>query len=51
MKPYAIDRVENADGRVIKGYIPEEVDVMTAKEADYLKGLMRAVVTEELQKV
>ncbi|CUH93181.1 peptidoglycan D,D-transpeptidase FtsI family protein [Herbinix luporum] len=47
MKPYAIDRVENADGRVIKGYIPEEVDkLMTAKEADYLKGLMRAVVTE-----
>ncbi len=47
MKPYAIDRVESAGGRVLKGYLPEEAaTVMTGKEADYLKGLMRSVVTE-----
>ncbi len=47
MKPYVIDRVESTGGRVIKGYIPEEVAaVMTAKEADYLKSIMRGVVTD-----
>lgn len=47
MKPYVIDRVETAGGRVIKGYVPEEAaEVMTAKEADYLKSIMRSVVTE-----
>lgn len=47
MKPYAIDRIESASGRVLKGYLPEEAaTVMTVKEADYLKGLMRAVVNE-----
>lgn len=47
MKPYAIDRVESARGRVLKGYLPEEAaTVMTIKEADYLKGLMRSVVTD-----
>lgn len=47
MKPYVIDRVESARGRVLKGYIPEEVaTVMTMKEADYLKSLMRSVVTD-----
>lgn len=47
MKPYVIDRVESAGGRVLKGYVPEEAArVMTVKEADYLKGLMRSVVTD-----
>lgn len=47
MKPYVIDRIESAGGRVIKGYIPEEAGtVMNASEADYLKSLMRAVVTD-----
>lgn len=47
MKPYAIDRVESDGGRVLKGYIPEEAAaVMTASEADYLKSLMRSVVTD-----
>lgn len=47
MKPYVVDRIESPGGRVLKGYIPEEVArVMTAKESDYLKSLMSAVVTE-----
>lgn len=47
MKPYTIDRIESAGGRVIKGYIPEEAAaVMSVREADYLKGLMRSVVTD-----
>lgn len=47
MKPYAIDRIESAGGRVLKGYIPEEAaTVMTVAEADYLKSLMRSVVTD-----
>lgn len=47
MKPYVIDHIESAGGRILKGYIPEEASrVMTVKEANYLKSLMRAVVTE-----
>jgi len=47
MKPYVIDRIESAGGRLLKGYIPEEVArLMTAEEADYLKSLMRSVVTD-----
>jgi peptidoglycan glycosyltransferase len=47
MKPYVIDRIESAGGRVLKGYLPEETAaVMTSKEADYLKNLMRGVVTD-----
>lgn len=47
MKPYVIDRIESAGGRVLKGYLPEEAaTVMTTKEADYLKKLMRSVVTD-----
>lgn len=47
MKPYVIDRIESAGGRVLKGSIPEEIaEVMTVKEADYLKSLMRSVVTD-----
>lgn len=47
MKPYTIDHIESAGGRVLKGYIPEETaTVMTAEEADYLKSLMRSVVTD-----
>lgn len=47
MRPYVIDRIESAGGRVIKGYIPEEAaDVMTVTEANYLKKLMASVVTD-----
>lgn len=47
MKPYVIDRVESAGGKVLKGYLPEKAAVvMTTSEADYLKSLMRAVVTD-----
>jgi len=47
MKPYTVDRIESAGGRVLKGYIPEEAAVvMSFEEADYLKSLMRAVVTD-----
>jgi len=47
MKPYVVDRIESAGGRVLKGYIPEEAGkVMTSSEADFLKSLMRAVVTD-----
>ncbi|HPU64145.1 MAG TPA: penicillin-binding transpeptidase domain-containing protein, partial [Mobilitalea sp.] len=47
MKPYVVDRIESAGGRVLKGYIPEEAAVvMSSEEADYLKSLMRAVVTD-----
>ena len=47
MKPYVIDRVESARGRVLKGNLPEEAaTLMTRKEADYLKSLMRSVVTD-----
>lgn len=47
MKPYVIDRVESAGGRMLKGYIPEEAaTIMTVREADFLKNLMRSVVTD-----
>jgi len=47
MKPYVVDRIESAGGRVLKGYIPQEAGaVMSAEEADFLKSLMRAVVTD-----
>lgn len=47
MKPYVIDRIESAGGKVLKGYLPEEAGfVMTTSESDYLKRLMRAVVTD-----
>lgn len=47
MEPYLVDRIENMNGRVIKGYTTKEYGtLMTKEEADYLKKMMRAVVTE-----
>lgn len=47
MKPYLVDRVENAGGDVIKKFMPESYgDFMTAEESANLTALMRAVVTE-----
>lgn len=47
MKPYVIDRIESSGGRLLKGYVPEEAAVvMTLSEANYLKSLMAAVVTD-----
>jgi cell division protein FtsI/penicillin-binding protein 2 len=47
MKPYLIDRVENAGGDVIKKFMPQSyMNLMTAVEASELTGFMRSVVTE-----
>ena len=47
MRPYVVDRIESASGRMVKGYTPQEyATVMTTGEADYLKQLMRKVVTD-----
>lgn len=46
MKPYVVDHIENAGGSIIKSYRPQSYNrPMTSEEADYLAGLMRAVVT------
>jgi peptidoglycan glycosyltransferase len=46
MKPYVVDHIENAGGAVIKSYHPQSYNrPMTSEEAEYLSGLMRAVVT------
>lgn len=45
MTPYYIDRIENAEGRVIRTYKPEAYDrLMTEEEADVLRQMMTAVV-------
>lgn len=47
MKPYLIERVESAAGEEIKRFLPEASgNLMTAREAEVLAGLMRQVVTE-----
>ncbi len=47
MKPYMLDRVENAGGQEVKKFLPEAYGpLMTAEEAGKLTGLMEAVVTE-----
>ena len=47
MKPYVVDRIENADGRLIKGYAPSvAAKPMTKAEAVSLAKMMRLVVTE-----
>lgn len=47
MKPYLVDHIESASGRIIKRYRPELISKpMTLEEADYLAKLMRAVVTD-----
>lgn len=47
MKPYMVERVENAAGEEIRRFLPESYgNLMTAAEADTLAGLMGRVVTE-----
>ncbi|MDE7476597.1 MAG: penicillin-binding protein 2, partial [Lachnospiraceae bacterium] len=47
MVPYMVDRVETADGDVIKKYAPTSLgQLITEQEAAILKEMMEAVVTE-----
>ena len=47
MKPYLVERVENAAGEEVRRFLPEAYgSLMEAGEADILVGLMRRVVTE-----
>lgn len=47
MKPYVVDRIESYSGKMIKGYVPQKYATpMTVTEADFLKRLMRGVVTD-----
>lgn len=47
MKPYVVDRIESAGGRIIKGFHPEEgATPMTKEEAAFLTEMMKAVVTD-----
>ena len=47
MKPYAVDRVENDEGRIVKAFEPSAYgSLMTGEEAGILKGLMESVVEE-----
>lgn len=45
MKPYVVDRIENADKATVKSYHPQSyAKPLSILEADYLKELMRGVV-------
>ena len=45
MKPYMVEKVTTADGRVIKSYEPQQLGrVMTHEESQILTGFMTAVV-------
>lgn len=47
MKPYLIDRVENAAGEQVKKFMPEQYgELMVANEAKALNDLLEQVVTE-----
>lgn len=47
MKPYVVDRIENADKATVRSYRPQSyTKPMSILEADYLTELMRAVVTD-----
>lgn len=47
MTPYMIERVENADGDVIKNYTPVSLgQLITSEEADILQDMMSSVVGE-----
>lgn len=47
MKPYMVERVENAAGEEIHRFLPQAWgNLLTAQEADTMAGLMRQVVTE-----
>lgn len=45
MTPYVVDRIQSSTGSTVKKYNPQKLtSMMTAEEADYLKGLMSEVV-------
>ena len=47
MQPYLADRVESADGKTVKKFVPQAYSsLMTAEESAALTSLMEAVVTE-----
>lgn len=47
MKPYLIERVENAEGEPVKKFMPEQYgELMVANEAKALNDLLEQVVTE-----
>lgn len=47
MKPELLDRVESAEGNVVKNFRPEKYErLMTEEEAGILREMMEAVVTE-----
>ena len=47
MKPYLIDRIENASGDIVSTTSPKELrDIMSSKEVSTMKTLMRSVITQ-----
>ncbi|MDD3174075.1 MAG: penicillin-binding transpeptidase domain-containing protein, partial [Herbinix sp.] len=47
MKPYVVDRIENANGGAVKRFTAQILSKpMTTKEADYIGKMMRLVVTD-----
>ena len=45
MKPYLVDAIKSVDGKMVKDYDPESYKrLMTALEADIMKGMMKEVV-------
>lgn len=45
MKPYLVDAIKSVDGKMVKDYDPESYKrLMTALEADIMKGMMKVVV-------
>lgn len=47
MKPYVVNSIQNADGKVIKTFSPEKYkSLMTQNEASILTEMMKAVVSE-----
>lgn len=47
MKPYIVDHIENANGSLVKKYIPKVyANLMTTGESNYIAKMMRKVVTD-----
>jgi peptidoglycan glycosyltransferase len=47
MKPYLIDRIENASGNIVSTTSPKELrDIMSSDEVSTMKTLMRSVITQ-----
>jgi len=47
MKPYVVDRIENAEGGLVKGFVKQKIaEPMTKQEAAYIGKMMRMVVTD-----